>query len=147
MDLEEHYGRVIPRLADMLSLCTKASLFEKLKRWTRPERSPTTERPDDPQASELLYSYARQIIEADPGNREVLTQLVPQRRGGTGIAKSLGLGVILLHGLIGSPNVGLWSGAMGVRETGKRRKRGRPATTDPQADANFVKDLRASGLR
>jgi hypothetical protein len=106
-ELEEHYSKVTPLLGEALSVLREANVLSKLEQLDEPGTLALYRRQgDDPQATQIAYAHAKQMIEADPADRQQLAQLVRDAAEEPGLRRAWDWVSILLCGLTGQQRLG-----------------------------------------
>jgi hypothetical protein len=107
-ELEAHYDKVTPLLADVLALLREANVLNRLEQLDEPATlAHYRQQHTDPQESQTACAHARQIIEADPTDHQALRQLVRDAAEEPGLRGAWDWVSILLSGLTGQQKL-LW---------------------------------------
>src|SRR5262249_25576784 len=133
-ELERHYGKVVPLLAAALTVLRENNLVSKLEKLD--EAATLThyrQQRDDPQESQIAYAHAKQIIEADPADRQSLKELVRDAVEEPGLRKAWDWVFNLLYGLTGQQKL-VWK---------SERDRAKP----PSSPTSEAKGSPESGVR
>jgi hypothetical protein len=118
LEMQEHYHKVTPLLAEVLAALGDADRRQRLEQLDEAETlAHYRQARDDPQENQLGYAWARQVIETDPTDRERLAQLV-QAALEPGLRKAWNWVYILLDGLTDQQRL-VWKQKPGKRTTPK----------------------------
>jgi hypothetical protein len=126
-ELQEHYDKVTSLLADALAALREADLLTRLDQLDEAATlAHYRQQRDDPQEAQIAYAHAKQIIGADPADRQRLTQLVRDTTEEPGLRLAWDWVYILLDGLTGQQHVA-W-----------KQEAGQPMPPTPAAEGKGV---------